>query len=71
MNKREWIVSVASLFVAALFVLIALMVYIASPGIAMAFVAGVLVLSAMLLVTQAGKPARAALAKQASRRNRR
>jgi hypothetical protein len=65
MHAREWIISVASLFVAALFLLIALMVFIASPGIEMMLVAGVLVLAAVLMVMQAGKPVRAALAKQA------
>ena len=71
MHTRQWMISIVSLFVAALFLLIALLVFIASPGIDMAMVAGVLVLCAVLLAVQAGKPLRAELARQMQQRRRR
>lgn len=70
MNARQWLISVASLFVAALFLLMAMSLFIASPGVEMGLIAGVLVLGAVLLVAQAGKPLRAELAKQAQQRRR-
>lgn len=71
MNARQWMISVASLFAAALFLSMALALFIATPGIEMALLAGVLVLCAVLLVAQAGKPVRAALAKQTQARRQR
>lgn len=71
MNARHWIISFASLGAAALFLLIAFALFVTSPGIEMLLVAGVLVLCAVLMVAQAGKPVRAELAKQTQRRNRR
>jgi hypothetical protein len=69
MNARHRMISFLSLGAAALFLLIALSVFISTPGVEMALVAGVLVSCAILMVVQAGKPARAELAKQAQRRN--
>ena len=71
MNTRQWVISIASLCAAGFFLLIALVVFITSPGLEMALVAGVLVLCAVLMVGQAGKPMRAELAKQTQQRNRR
>jgi hypothetical protein len=70
MNARQWMISVASLGAAALFLMIALVLFVTMPGIDMLLVAGILVLCAVLMVAQAGKPVRAELAKQAQRRNR-
>jgi hypothetical protein len=70
MNARQWMISVASLGAAALFLMIAFALFISTPGIDMLLVAGILVLCAVLMVAQAGKPVRAELAKQAQRRNR-
>jgi len=71
MNTRQWVISIASLGTAAVFLLIALVLFVTSPSIEMLLVAGVLVLCAVLMVAQAGKPVRAELAKQAQRRNNR
>lgn len=70
MNARQRVISIASLGLAALFLLIALSIFVASPGIEMALAASVLVLGAVLMAAQAGKPVRAELAKQTVRRNR-
>jgi hypothetical protein len=71
MNARQWTISIASLGAAALFLLIALTLFVTLPSVEMMLVAGVLVLCAVLMVAQAGKPVRAEMAKQAQRRNRR
>jgi flagellar biosynthesis component FlhA len=71
MNARQWTISIASLGAAALFLLIALALFISMPGIEMLLIAGILVLCAVLMVAQAGKPVRAEMAKQTQRRNRR
>jgi hypothetical protein len=71
MNARQWVISIASLCAAALLSVIALALFILTPGIEMLFVAGILVLCAVLMVAQAGKPVRAEMAKQAQRNNRR
>lgn len=71
MNARQWTISIASLGAAALFLLIALTLFVTFPGVEMALVAGVLVLCAVLMVAQAGKPVRAELAKQPRQAQRR
>lgn len=71
MNVRQWTITIASLGAAALFLLIALTVFITTPSMEMTLVAGILVLCAVLMVAQARKPARAALARQTQRRDRR
>lgn len=70
MNARQWFISMFSLFAAALFLVMALLLFITSPGIEMVLVAGVLVLCAVLLVAQAGRPLRAELARQTAQRRR-